>query len=218
MPTSATSAEPVEGLALLETLPPKQQRFCREYIIDFNAKQAMVRAGYSKNGAAVEGSRLLTKPNIQSVIQALVLDQTRRLDLTAERVMTEVARVSFFNPKRMFDEDGKLKKPKDWHIDDAPAVASYNWKKGEISFHPKVPALTLAARIVKIVDSDAVPINMQGNFVVVCPADATPEQWSVLAAAQVAQPPAGQITHVNGSPPSINGHNGTPHAGNGDGH
>lgn len=49
--------------------------FCREYAIDFNATRAAIAAGYSKNGAAVTGTRLLRNPNIQKEIDRLIDDE-----------------------------------------------------------------------------------------------------------------------------------------------
>jgi len=52
-------------------LTDKQDRFCQEYIIDLNATQAAIRAGYSKKTARIKGCKLLTKANIQIEIQKL---------------------------------------------------------------------------------------------------------------------------------------------------
>ena len=187
---------------VFRALQPKIKNFCREYIIDFNGKRAAIRAGYSSRTAASMASQLLTKLNVSVVVQWLVKQKADRLDLTAERTMEEVARISFVDARVFFDDDGKLKKPKNWPAQWAGAVASYNAKKQEITFHPKNPALTLAARIVKIVDSDAVPISMQGNFVVIAPADSSPDQWKTLAAAQMIAAKNGpQLVSTNGHQP-----------------
>ena len=47
---------------------PKQTRFVQEYLKDTNATQAAIRAGYSANGAKVQGSRLLTNANVQAAV------------------------------------------------------------------------------------------------------------------------------------------------------
>ena len=64
-------------------ITPKQQRFCDEYLVDLNAKQAAIRAGYSEKTATVQGSRLLTNDNVKEYINermkekeaALIADQ-----------------------------------------------------------------------------------------------------------------------------------------------
>lgn len=204
-----TAIPPVDGLAILKTLPLKIRNFCREYIIDFNGKQAAIRAGYPPRSAVVKACQLLTEANVQSAMQALAKQQADKLDLTAERTMTEAARVGYFDPRKLFHADGKPKKPHEWDDNTAAGVESYNWKKGEVKCHSKTAALLLCSRITKIVDNDVVSPQFQGNFVVICPADSAPEQWEKLAVAQMKKAPK-QLTVVSG-----NGH--LPvHARNGD--
>ena len=52
-------------------LTDKQEKFCLEYIVDFNATQAAIRAGYSKKTAYSVGSENLRKPEVQQRIQVL---------------------------------------------------------------------------------------------------------------------------------------------------
>ena len=54
-----------------QELTAKQQRFCEEYLIDLNATQAAVRAGYSAKTANEQGSRLLTNVSVASAINAM---------------------------------------------------------------------------------------------------------------------------------------------------
>lgn len=56
----------------------KQRMFCREYLIDLNATQACIRAGYSAKTAKQQGSRLLTKVYIEAKIQTLMTQTARR--------------------------------------------------------------------------------------------------------------------------------------------
>lgn len=90
-------------------LTDKQDRFCREYVIDLNATQAAIRAGYSKRSARSVGCENLTKPNIQKRIQALGRKVADKLELTAERVLMELQRIAFFDPSDLFNESGKIK-------------------------------------------------------------------------------------------------------------
>lgn len=68
-------------------LTDRQASFCREYVLDFNATQAAIRAGYSKNGAAVQASQLLTNPNVQSHIATLAAKVCDKAEITAEEVL-----------------------------------------------------------------------------------------------------------------------------------
>ena len=53
----------------VKKLTARQERFCREYIIDYNATKAAVRAGYSEKTAKSIGSENLTKPDIRTYIK-----------------------------------------------------------------------------------------------------------------------------------------------------
>jgi phage terminase small subunit len=218
----STAESTLDGLAILDTLRPKVQNFCREYIIDRNGKQAAIRAGYSPKTAHVQASQHLSKLNVRLAVDALTRQYTEALDLTAARVMAQCACISFVDPRIFFNDDGSIKKPKDWDRRWAGAVSSYNARKKEITFHPKVPALGLSARMLRLVDADAGPVHTQGTFVVICPADAQPDQWMAFAKEQMAQiaPPSTPVIVNPGAGDndisSTNGHHGT-HTHNGDG-
>lgn len=68
-------------------LTAKQQRFCDEYIKDFNATQAAIRAGYSENTAKEIGCENLTKPNIASYLAEKQLEASNRNDITVDFVL-----------------------------------------------------------------------------------------------------------------------------------
>lgn len=91
----------------------KQLRFCEEYIIDHNATQAAIRAGYSPKSARTQASELLTKPNIQEKIQELAEKVSTENIATAEEVLehfTKVMRGELFDQVVKRDEDGNLQK------------------------------------------------------------------------------------------------------------
>ena len=68
------------------TLTAKQNKFISEYLIDLNATQAAIRAGYSKNSARMVGYENLTKPYIQDVIQAALADAAARNNVTVDEI------------------------------------------------------------------------------------------------------------------------------------
>ena len=76
-------------------LTPKQIRFVDEYLVDFNATQAAIRAGYSPKTAAAAAARLLRNVNIQAEIARRQKDLQRRTEVTQDRVVKELARVAF---------------------------------------------------------------------------------------------------------------------------
>jgi len=68
-------------------LNPKQAQFVREYIIDFNALQAAIRAGYSKHTAQQIGGRLLTNVHIMAAITEATQRKAARTERTADEVV-----------------------------------------------------------------------------------------------------------------------------------
>ncbi len=76
-------------------LTPKQQQFAREYLTDFNATQAAIRAGYSEKTANEQGSRLLANVKVAAEIQRLGQKTAQKLDITRESIMQELAAVGF---------------------------------------------------------------------------------------------------------------------------
>lgn len=81
----------------MDDLTPKQQKFVQEYLIDLNATQAAIRAGYAATGAAVEGVRLLRKAKIQEALANAQKNLAKETGITAERVLRELALLGFAN-------------------------------------------------------------------------------------------------------------------------
>ena len=73
----------------------KQKRFCEEYLIDLNATQAAVRAGYAPKTAYSQGQRLLKDVEIAETITKLKSAQSKRTGITADRVLEELAKLGF---------------------------------------------------------------------------------------------------------------------------
>ncbi len=90
-------------------LSPKQQRFVAEYLLDLNATRATIAAGYSENGAAVQGSRLLMNANISAEIARRQAKLAQKYEITAERVLQGLASLAFFDIRKFYREDGSLK-------------------------------------------------------------------------------------------------------------
>ena len=95
---SETSAPPA--------LTPKHERFVAEYLVDLNAAQAAIRAGYSPKTAKEQGARLLTNANIQIAVQERRKEHQANTGLTVERVLTEAMRLAFFDIRKLTDAEG----------------------------------------------------------------------------------------------------------------
>lgn len=77
----------------MANLTPKQQRFVEEYLIDLNATQAAIRAGYSKKTAAVIGAENLIKPNIQKAVEEAQNKRAERTEITQDYVLSNIQKV-----------------------------------------------------------------------------------------------------------------------------
>ncbi|WP_163833272.1 terminase small subunit [Spartinivicinus ruber] len=76
-------------------LTPKQAMFVKEYLVDLNATQAAIRAGYSAKTATEQGARLLTYAKVQKAIQAEQVNRGDRLEVSADRIEKELAKIAF---------------------------------------------------------------------------------------------------------------------------
>lgn len=94
----------------MSSLTPKQQRFIAEYLVDLNATQAAVRAGYSPRTAEAAGSRLLRNVKVAAAISEAQAARSARTQITQDRVLEELARIAFSDVLRNYvvDDDGRL--------------------------------------------------------------------------------------------------------------
>lgn len=77
------------------SLTAKQERFVAEYLIDLNATQPAIRAGYSEKTATEQGSRLLTNVKVQEAIAEGQNKTAEKLEITKERIVDELAKIAF---------------------------------------------------------------------------------------------------------------------------
>lgn len=75
-------------------LSPKQDRFCKEYLVDFNATQAAIRAGYSQKTAYSIGQENLKKPEVQARIAELVAEKESALICSADEALQLVSEIA----------------------------------------------------------------------------------------------------------------------------
>lgn len=136
-------------------LTPKQQLFVEEYLIDLNATQAAIRAGYSPNNADKIGSELLGKTRVSEAIKIAMAERSRRTGINQDRILAELAKIALVNPARVVNFDEATIR-KDALPEDLAAVASVKVKRfptkdgegieREVKFHDKNKALDLAGR------------------------------------------------------------------------
>ena len=78
-------------------LTPKQSRFVEEYLVDLNARQAAIRAGYSVKTATEIGYENLRNPRIAEALATARQALSERTAITADRVVAELAKIGFSN-------------------------------------------------------------------------------------------------------------------------
>jgi|TARA_R110000782_G_scaffold193068_1_gene282679 phage terminase small subunit len=109
---------------LTAKLNAKQEMFCLEYIVDLNATQAAIRAGYSKNSANVIGCENLTKPDITERIQALKAERSKRVTCDADYLLTRLMAEAEADLADIYTTEGEIKPVHEW-----PLI----WRQGLLS-------------------------------------------------------------------------------------
>lgn len=136
-------------------LTEKRKRFCNEYLVDLNATQAAIRAGYSPKTANEQGARLLANVSVQEAIAKAMAERSRRTGVNQDRVIQELARIAFVNPQDVINpEDASVRE--DAAEDDLVCIQSVKVKtmdgaKGtfmerEVKLNDKMKALELLGK------------------------------------------------------------------------
>lgn len=111
-----------------DELTQREQVFVAAYAIEKNGTKAAKAAGCPPKGAAVQASRWLKNPKILAAIERRTAGHLRavqgELDISRERILTEMARCAFIDPRKLFNADGTLKKPHELDDDTAAALSS----------------------------------------------------------------------------------------------
>lgn len=110
-------------------LTPKEQVFVREYLKDGNGTRAATAAGYSARTAHVAASKLLRKGKISTELAKQREKLFSKLEISAERVIQGLAELAFFDPRKMFNPDGTMKKLTEMDDETVRAVAGMDVEK-----------------------------------------------------------------------------------------
>lgn len=113
-------------------LTEKQQRFVDEYLIDLNATQAAIRAGYSAKTADVQGSRMLGNVKVQQAIAEAMAKRSKRTGVNQDRVVLELAKLAFVKMTDLVDSEGRIKT--DATDDDLSCIESIKYKESDNEF------------------------------------------------------------------------------------
>lgn len=130
----------------------KQKQFIEEYLIDLNATQAAIRAGYSPDTAYSIGQENLNKPEIKAHIDQAMAERSKRTGVNADRVVRELAKIAFVNAIEVIDPKTATVK-EDALPEDTAAIQSVKVKtfgedglEREIKMADKLKALELLGK------------------------------------------------------------------------
>ena len=135
---------------MAKKLTEKQQIFVEEYLIDLNATQAAIRAGYSVKNADKIGSELLGKTRVSEEIGKALAERSKRTGINADRIIQELAKIALVNPDDVVNFSTAMVKSTA-RKDDLAAIASVKVKtiptedgdivEREVKFYDKNRAL-----------------------------------------------------------------------------
>jgi phage terminase small subunit len=135
----------------------KQIIFATEYMVDRNATQAAIRAGYSAKTAASQGERLLRHVEIAAFVRERTAFVCNAAGIETDKLHREIARIALSDPRKIMHADGRFKMPHELDDDTAAAIASFEVSiDGGIKykFWDKNSAQERAAKILGLFERD----------------------------------------------------------------
>jgi len=105
----------------VDGLTDKQAKFVEEYLVDLNATQAAIRAGYSEDTARQTGYEPLSKPYIKAAIEQRRAELAKNT-ITPERIMLEYARIGMADHRKLFSDEWGILPPSELDDDTAAAI------------------------------------------------------------------------------------------------
>lgn len=106
-------------------LHQRRTRFVKEYLLEQNATKAAIAAGYSEKTAGQQGHRLLKDAQIRAQIEQKNAEINKSLDLSAERIKQELARLCYYDPGQFVNPDGSAKAFNELDEDSRRAIAGF---------------------------------------------------------------------------------------------
>jgi len=110
-------------------LTEKQYIFCKEYLIDYNATRAAIKAGYSEKTADSQSSRMLRNVKVKTFIDNQTAKRANKLDVTKDMIVQELAKIAFHDIRKMYDDKGMLISIPELDDDTAATIASFKSRK-----------------------------------------------------------------------------------------
>jgi len=107
----------------------KHERFCHEYLVDYNATQAYIRAGYSPKNAQKNSWRLMEDDGIHARIRELQKGLYDRLREDEYKTLKKLYNLIYYDARQLFDEDGQLKNFRNLDEDIASVITGVKVRK-----------------------------------------------------------------------------------------
>ncbi len=176
-------------------LTPKQAVFVQEYLIDLNATQASIRAGYSEKSARRTGARNMLKPAVREAIAEAMEERKKRTFVSQDGVIEELSRIAFGNIEdfTIMGSDGSLEVCLDgMGRDKLAAIKDFSMEpKGDgykctIRLHNKIQALQLLGKHLGMFAENH-NHKIESGGVLLVPAPVSSDEWEVAAKNQQAQ-------------------------------
>lgn len=175
----------------MNKLTAKQQLFVNEYLVDLNATQAAIRAGYSEKTAGQIGEQNLKKLEIANEIEKRMKDREKRTEITQDMVLKELARLAFFDIRKIYDSNGNLIPIKELDDDTAAAIIGVDVSevkvnrdsdKAEIEYTKKIKIADKRASLVDVgkhlgMFVEKSEVEHKGNVGVNVAPELTKEEW-----------------------------------------
>lgn len=108
----------------MQQLTDRQELFCYEYLIDFNATKAAIRAGYSASSASVSGSWNLSNASVSQRLQELLEERKARVAVSSDYVLQRLIAIDCLDVADILDEEGNILSIKDWSEDWRKSIAA----------------------------------------------------------------------------------------------
>ncbi|MEZ2724129.1 terminase small subunit [Pseudomonas putida] len=141
----------------------KRHRFVAEYLVDLNATQAAIRAGYAKKGAKDQAYQLMQLPEVAQAIEQAMGERNKRLQVDADYVLKRLTEIDQLDLADIFDVDGKLMPIRQWPLSWRQMVKEVDMKTGKVKFHDKLRALELIGKHVNV-NAFREQVNHTGNI------------------------------------------------------
>jgi len=113
----------------LEEMSAMQKRFAEEYLIDLSPKQAAIRAGYPPEKAAYAAAQVMKHPPVRDYIAKLMAQRSKRVGMTADRVLDRLGAIVFGDARKLFTETGGLRSPTELTQDDVLLIAGVKTRR-----------------------------------------------------------------------------------------